>query len=104
MKIPDTLEHEKNKYLLIKIMEESAEVAQAAAKALTFGINNHNPADTSGTNNGIDIMTEFYQLDAIIEMLQEANVLPRFTQHKELEIKIEKKDKVRKYMKKYGVN
>lgn len=71
--------------LLVTISEECAEISQAVSKALRFGCS---------TENKCDIMIEFYQLCAMIEMCQEENVLPDWSIDKQDEIKSEKKKKV----------
>lgn len=99
----DTVLHNKPQYLLTKVIEEATEISQAATKSLTFGINNHNPL-TPNKSNADDIINEFYHLDAMIEMLQQEDILPKLTKEEELKIKNEKKRKVNNYMKGYGVS
>lgn len=98
----DTVIHNKSQYLLTKVIEEASEISKASTKALTFGINNHNPL-TPETTNGDDIMIEFYHLDAMIEMLQKEGVLPILSKEEEIRIKKVKKIKVNSYMKEYEV-
>lgn len=88
-------------YLLVKASEESAEVAQACTKALTFGLYSKIPGHES--THVQDILHEFYELDAIIEELQSLGIIPSITKEEEMQIKTEKKRKMKKYMKGYGV-
>lgn len=100
--MPDTVIHNKSQYLLTKVAEEATEIAKAATKSLTFGIDNYNPMTPKRTNAD-DIMMEFYHLDAMIEMLQKEGILPILTKEEEMKIKKEKKYKVNSYMKEYEV-
>ena len=88
----------KQEYLLVKLAEECAEVAQQAAKALVFGVDEiqHDQPLT----NAERIWQEFADLCAIVGMLQDEHVLPcgytdkmRFREMVE-----EKREKVGRYM------
>ena len=72
--------------LLVTVSEECAEVQQAVSKALRFGYSSEN------TN---EIMYEFYQLCAMIEMCQAEGILPVLSDKEQAEIISEKKQKVR---------
>lgn len=78
--------------LFVCLMEEAAEVQQAVSKLIRFGSNNHNPKTPERTNVD-DIMTEYYQLQAVMELLQEKGKLPILSPE---EIRYIKKDKKRK--------
>src|SRR5574344_877467 len=78
--------------LFVCLMEEAAEVQQAVSKLIRFGSNNHNPKTPEQTNSD-DIMTEYYQLQAVMELLQEKGKLPVLSTE---EIKYIKKDKKQK--------
>ena len=83
----NTIEH-----LLVCLNEECAEIAQAADKALRFGLNDQRPGGT--TNNRMDIERECNDLIGVIELLIENGIMI----HKDrvaIEAKIEK---VRKFM------
>lgn len=56
-------------HLLVKVMEECAEVAHRASKALRFGLEEVQEGQL--LDNGQRIVQEFSQLYAIIEMLEE---------------------------------
>ena len=61
----------RNENLLIIASEECAETSQAISKLLRFGNITH--------NNSYEIIYEFYQLSAVINMLQQEGVLPTIT-------------------------
>lgn len=54
-------------YLLVCLMEEAAEIQQAAAKALRFGLSNHHPE--RNTTNCIELSKEIGDLNAVVELL-----------------------------------
>lgn len=54
-------------YLLVCLMEEAAEIQQAAANALMFGLANHHPE--RNTTNCIELSKEIGDLNAVVEML-----------------------------------
>lgn len=64
----------KNENLLVTLMEECAELQQAVSKALRFGMDGCRPGSPD-RNNEHDIMVEYYQLVAVMEMLNNDNVL-----------------------------
>lgn len=82
--------------LLTTISEECAEIQQAVSKALRFGLGNHIPGKPRETNE-TDILVEYYQLQAVVEMLQRNGTLrtpePAVIQR----IKDEKRRKVQDY-------
>ena len=84
----------KTEHLLTCLIEECAEIQKVASKALRFGLDDHAP--DSDSTNAEDIITEIYDLLAIIEMLKEEKIIYDLPDTKEL-IK-QKKDKVTKYM------
>lgn len=91
------------RYLLVKLIEECAEVQQRATKALTFGMyesQSQGPStsqlEEAKLNNNERLVQEFTDLIAVSEMLNEHIAKPLTTQDtigKEL-----KKKKIRKYM------
>ena len=68
----------KNENLLVTLMEECAELQQAVSKALRFGMDGCRPGSPE-RNNEHDIMVEYYQLVAVMEMLNNDNVLHKFS-------------------------
>lgn len=83
----------------VVVMEECAELQQAISKSLRFGYNECNPL-TPETNNAKDILTEFYQLQAMMEMLiSEAHLSNCLTLEEEFAIKNDKMNKFLKYQK-----
>jgi len=59
----------KTEYLLIHLMEEAAEVQQAASKCLRFGFDGYNPDDPMRTTNSYDLKQELKDLRATEVML-----------------------------------
>lgn len=82
--------------LLITVSEECAEIQQAVSKSLRFGLDNHHP--TRMKSNAEEVLIEYYQLSAMIELLQENNTLPRFGTNNIAAIKREKVNTVKKYL------
>lgn len=87
----------KNEYLALVAMEECAEIQQALSKAIRFGFDDHHPSRTDETNEE-QMLTEFYQLTAMIEELQKQGIIEGFTQEKIDQVKQDKIEKVYKYM------
>ncbi len=83
----------KTEHLLTCLVEECAEIQKEAAKALRFGLDDHAP-DTENTN-AERIAVEYVDLIAIMEMLEEENIIPA---HRTPERIQAKKDKVLRYM------
>lgn len=73
----------KVEHLLVILMEECAEVAKEASKALRFGLQDQ--YGESGETNAQRIMREYCDLTAAMHMLMEENalVLPSYTEVKE---------------------
>lgn len=63
----------REEHLLTIVMEEAAEVAKAAAKALRFGLGNISP---EGRTNAEAIVEEMIDLKAVMQMLQYGGSLP----------------------------
>jgi hypothetical protein len=80
-------------YLLICLMEECAEVAQRASKAIRFGIDG--VQEGNPLNNSERIMVEYCDFIAVVEMLQDEGAIARIKTRREIE---KKKRKVEKYM------
>lgn len=83
----------KDENLLVTFSEECAEVQQAISKMLRFGKDSYNPA-TPQTTNEMDVLTEYYQLVAVMELLIGCGVLKQLPDHNIAEIKSSKKYKV----------
>lgn len=84
-------------YLLVCLMEESAEIAQAAAKSIRFGLDDSHPERVGETNED-DLLEELYQCITVVEMLQENKNLKTLTNEEIQCIKNKKKEKMIKYM------
>ncbi|WP_242590139.1 MULTISPECIES: hypothetical protein [Enterococcus] len=67
------------------------------SKAIRFGFDDHHPSRADETNEE-QMLTEFYQLTAMIEELQKQGIIEGFTQEKIEKVKQNKIDKVYKYM------
>lgn len=61
-----------NEYLLTKLSEECAELAQAASKLNLFGIYSYNPFDPLKVTNQDNLKNEFNDVLATIDMLMES--------------------------------
>lgn len=85
-----------NENLLITLSEECAEVQQAISKLLRFGKNACSPI-TPDTTNEMDVLTEYYQLAAVMEMLIDQGVLKQLSEFDIATIKSDKKSKVEHY-------
>lgn len=82
--------------LCVIVMEECAELAKAVSKALRFGFNSPKDPDTEN-GNGNSILTEYYELNAVMEMLMETGILKPFPQDLIDFIKADKKTRVLHY-------
>jgi NTP pyrophosphatase (non-canonical NTP hydrolase) len=65
---------DKTSYLLCKVMEECAEIAQVASKAITFGLDSFHPSDSEKLQNFKKIRMEFNDLIGVMRMLEEIGV------------------------------
>lgn len=87
----------KENYLLVCLMEEAAEIGQAAAKGIRFGLDDYHP-DREHHKNHDELLEEYYQTVAIIEMLQEESILKKLSLEEIECVKQRKKKKVIEYM------
>lgn len=85
-------------YLMIVAMEECAEVQQALSKSLRFGLEDTHP-ETPELSNEKQVLIEFYQLCATIEMLQKKQILQTLPVSEIDRIKSQKIKKVAHFMK-----
>lgn len=86
----------KGENLLVTLSEECAEVQHAVSKTLRFGKGDYNPATPQITNE-LEILTEYYHLVAVMEMLIDTGVLRRLEDSDIKEIKTSKKHKIEIY-------
>lgn len=84
-------------HLLVVAAEECAEIQQALTKILRFGIHAHHPSDPEMTN-GEQVLTEYYQLQAVFNMLFENGVLKPFAESIIASLQQTKQEKVTRYM------
>lgn len=93
----------KSENLLVFAAEECSEIAKAISKALRFGMRGNNRQliqfDLGINTNEYDILEEYFQLQAVFEMLFEEGVLRKLTGEQIKTIISEEKSKVRKYAK-----
>ena len=86
----------RNENLLVTLMEECAEVQQATSITIRFGASNYNPATPEMTNEQ-EVLTEYYQLVAVMEMIIERGIFTQLSSCDIEKIKLGKKDKVKHY-------
>jgi hypothetical protein len=72
-------------YLLIKLMEECAEVQQACSKALRFGLDNSCPV--SGMTNRLHIEDEVTDMACVVAAMEAMSILPIATTEKQVTAK-----------------
>lgn len=70
------------KYLLIKLAEEAAEVAQAAIKCSLFGYDQKDPRETDGETNLVKLQKELLDMTAVL--LELSAVSNNVNQHSEV--------------------
>ena len=85
-----------NENLLVVAQEECAEIQQEISKALRFGLDNYHPAVPT-MSNAHRILTQYYQLQEVMEMLISGGVLPELSYTAIEAIKHDKKCNVEKY-------
>ena len=86
----------KIEHLLTCLTEECAEIIKEADKALRFGLDDVNPFQKEKGTNRERIHNEIQDLYGVIELLNEAGVLPSVI---EVDRVKKKREKVEKYMK-----
>lgn len=91
---------DQNEYFITCAMEECGEINQALSKVIRFGKDNHHP-DYPDETNSDNVLKEFYQLETIISLLQEADILPVYTGDEIKKIQLEKIHAVEHYYRQY---
>lgn len=89
--------------LLAMIGEEASEVAQEASKCLRFGPTEIYPP--IGITNGHRVMCEYYDLKAIIKLLQKEGILPEISKPESellMSAKVSKTEKMLEYSRECG--
>ncbi len=84
--------------LLLTAMEECSEVSQAISKCLRFGMGGKRRP--SSETNEKHVITEYYQLMAVMEMLFDNGIIHTISREERMEIKEKKKAKVLAYQEK----
>ena len=82
--------------LYIVASEECAEIQQCISKILRFGENNYHPNRPDDTN-AKELLTEYYQLQGVMEMIIDEGVLECMSEDEIKIIKEKKKRKVSDY-------
>ena len=85
-----------NENLLVVAMEECAEIQQDISKALRFGASNYPPSNPNITN-GENIMKEFNQLRAVMDMLVLRGIISPLSESEQNRIYRDKIDAVEKW-------
>lgn len=86
-------------HLLLKLMEECAEVSQRASKQMQFGRDEYQPNQAIPWTNSERLRDEINDLLAVVKMLEEVGEIPKFDLKdfdKHLDMK---RGKIRKYLK-----
>lgn len=83
--------------LMLVAMEEADELSKELSKSMRFGIDNYHPEKPEETNE-TKLLTEFYQLVAMIEHLQDMGYIGDFSEEEIDRVKIGKIQKVYHYM------
>lgn len=83
--------------LLVTIMEEAGELIQDISKVLRFGLTCHHPTDATKQTNEQRMLTEYYQLIAVMEMLFESGAIRSMAPEDIEVIKNLKKQRVTEY-------
>lgn len=81
-------------HLLVCLIEECAEIQQAASKALRFGLADGHPG--SDTTNSQDIAREITDLGAVIDLCREYGIAPQLAEARAMYDK--KIERIKKYM------
>jgi hypothetical protein len=84
-----------NQYLLIKLAEECAEVAQRAIKQVQFGKNEIEPGQN--LTNGRRLLLELNDLQSLVEILEDEDEIPTQSYMDWKLARQEKRDKIDKY-------
>lgn len=82
--------------LYVVAAEECAEVQQAITKTMRFGEHNHHP-DKPEETNAVHLLTEYYQLQAVMEMIIDHGMLGHMSEEEIEAIKAKKRCKISDY-------
>lgn len=84
-----------SQHLLLKLMEECAEVAQRASKMMQFG---GDEAQEGHSNNSYRLREEVNHLLVVLELLQEKGLLLPVTPQEMNDVRILKRGHIQKYL------
>lgn len=90
---------DEQKYLLVKLMEECAEVQHACAKAIAFGLDDVGPKND--LTNGEMIAFELADLTAVTRMLQLNGCIKTYNEEERIMTKMNKVGMWMKYSRKH---
>lgn len=65
----------REQYLLVKLMEECAEIIQIASKSIRFGLHNYHPDVPHGQNNKYHLEQELIDVLAVLTVMYEEELL-----------------------------
>lgn len=91
----------KEQYLLVKLMEEAAEVQQAASKALRFGLENTDPV--TGITNVDYLVSEIGDLYVAMNALESHAGISLYITNSILDAKLKKLEKFMRISAELGV-
>jgi NTP pyrophosphatase (non-canonical NTP hydrolase) len=87
----------KNQYLLLKLMEECAEISHIASKQIQFGKDSDNNGKYEKTNR-IRIKEELLDLLVVVRALQLEDQIPGWSHKEFVEAQKAKMEKMQKYL------
>lgn len=90
----------RTQYLLARVAEEAAEVAQRALKAQAYGINEVQPEQAR--DNAERLIQEFNELIAVMQMLRVMGAIPHIYDEKAMAAKKEKVEHFMNYARMRG--
>ncbi len=86
-------------YLLMKLMEECAEVSHIASKQAQFGAENNNRTLLHSVTNAEHLRAEVNDLLSVIDLLIESQEIPEIASWRLMGAKAQRRGKIMKYLK-----
>lgn len=87
----------KTENLLVVLAEECGELTQAVAKLLRFGPDGFNPYAPHSPTNAQQLLTEYYQVQAVMDMLFARRVLEDMSEAEKSAVILRKQANVSRY-------